>query len=169
MKTLIYILLLCTSFSSFGQAVSKEDFLNDAYTTFIDSAQHTYYLSRGAQSFMPMADNGFKALKKQFTGFIDNAILEPMVSKMIADTADQTWDCPKLHNANCDFANEYNQKNKIITYYRLSFPVFDDKYQYAIMQVMTICGPQCGNICIFLFKKTGNHWTAITSADCAIF
>lgn len=169
MKKLIYIALLFTSFSSYAQSITKEDFLNDVYTTFIDSTQKTYFLSRGAEPFMTLRDDNFKLLKRKFAGNIDSMVLERMVTKMLADTTEQRWNCPILHNAVCDFEAEFNNRNKIITYYRMSFPVFDDNYQYAIMQEMTICGPQCGNVCIFLFKKIDAHWIALTSADCEMF
>jgi hypothetical protein len=57
-----------------------------------------------------------------------------------------------------------SKQEKII--YSFSRPIFDEKIEYALIEMWSYCGNTCAQGCIVLFMRKANHWQKVANTSC---
>lgn len=184
MKKLICILSLLCTMNCFGQAETKEDFVNEVYRDIIDSSKMAYYLIENAKNVIS-DKNEVNQLRDELSAHIPASATDEIMRKMRKNKKKEKWNFHQLVNArpyNKDSSRILNIFNGIVFLdpdtakerieeensleerklygglFSFSVPVFNNNLEYAVMLVSYHCGMLCGFGCIYLYKRENNKW-----------
>ena len=196
MRYALTLALVTFFLQSSAQTVDNESFVNEIYTSFVDSTFPHYKLSGEA---FKISGNALDALWHR----VPDSSAKEMLKNYYADTIDKTWDQKKLVIAELvnkdsigiitgaaittyslnswskkrkererqkQLTQLYLKREKMPEYnkrvYFFSRPVFDNKKEYAVIHLGYSCGFTCGTGCDYIFKLTNGKWKLIGMGQC---